>query len=405
MTRDPVDQVLEWEGVSALAPVWSELARRMGASSRPVRRIQIRGLSDEGRRKLASLRGDSRLPTEEPIRIDVSWLAGALGLDDSQLESVVEQIAGPIHDRVAEREAEASARKDLWDRVEAKLSSRIPETLSRIRSAGVPGGDVFEHGRVLDSLAEVIDTLPLADPTPLPMLAWRLTGDPHGLDAPQSACGRYLLQAAPELAKRAGLAAGVRDERGAMRSLGVIPDRLSTTTVIWALRAQPGSIVGDFLEAGYRSGMPVNVSGAMLDRGDAQFTQSRWLCVENPSLIEIAAARGADRPIVCTSGWPAADTQRLLDLALEQGIELEYAGDYDPAGLAIANWMTDRFGASIRMSAVDYCTASHDRSPVWPDHAVPRTPWDDTLGEAIRRERRIVYQEDPHVWAGLIGAG
>lgn len=393
---DPVAKALEWSGVRALQPVWDELARRMGASDRPVRRVKVVGLDDAGRRALASLFGNPRVPTEAELRIDTGKLAQAFGLDYAGLRSLVEELCGPIENRAAARDAESKARRGLWEAAEARLGTRIPRTLVKLRAAGVPGGDVEAHAQVLERLAVVLERLPLSESLPLPMLAWKIYGDPHALDV-VDAVGKYLGVAATELAGPDA----AESTRRALATFGVVGDRLSTTTVTFGVRAQPNTPAGAMLETAASVSMPVNISGAMLDAGTPRFTQRRWLCVENPSIVEACTLEGIDIPLVCTSGWLSHDTQLLLRLAVQQEIELVYAGDYDEEGLEIARWMAELFGATIAMSAAVYLGADHGRAPPWPGR-IPRTPWDEALARAIEERRRVVYQEDPSVWRGLV---
>jgi uncharacterized protein (TIGR02679 family) len=190
--------------------------------------------------------------------------------------------------------------------------------------------------------------------------------------------------------------------RRALQSLGVVVDRLSSPTITYGLRAQPDSPVGRLLEAAAEVQTPLSISGAMLDAAVPRLQQRRWLCVENPSVVEAALRTNYAGPLVCTSGWPSLDTQRLLDLARRQEIELYYAGDYDSVGLAIANFMWTRYGAHVAMTKSAYLAADLDRAPEWGDEGIPRTPWDVELADIIRAKRRIVYQEDPAVWRALV---
>ncbi len=405
MTRDPVDRAMEWDGLRPLGPVWEELARRMGASERPVRRIVVTGLDDRGRRSLASLLGLRRLPDQPAVALDAAKLAAALGLGrEAELRRLVERICGPIGNRAAARAASLEARAALWSRVDERLGARVPGTLGRIRAAGVPGGDVDEHWRALALLADTLDRLPPASPVPLPMLAWQISGDPHVLDA-NTTCGRYLQIAAAEMA---GIGSADREPDGsaarrALQELGVIVDRLSSAVITYGLRAQSDSPLGRMLEAGAAVATPVHVSGALLDAGLPRFSSGRWLCVENPSVVEAAVLAGYTGALVCTSGWPSLDAQRLLEAGRAQGIEVHYAGDYDTAGLLIADFMASRYGAKIAMTRAMYLAADLERASEWPEAgAVPPTPWDEGLAEAIRDRRRVVYQEDPAVWCELM---
>ena len=402
MIRDPVDIAMEWDGVGPLGPVWQELARRMGASERPVRRIAVAGLDDRGRRTLASLLKLQRLPAQSIVNVDTTKIGAALGLtSEEQLRRLVQRVQGPVGNRAAVRAAAVEARGSLWSLASQRIGTRVPATFARIRGAGVPDGDVDAHAHTLVVLAESLDRLPSSSPIPLPVLAWQVSGDPHALDA-NTMCGRYLQFAAVELTGGSIVEPESVAVRRALRSLGVVVDRLSSTTITYGLRAAPDSPIGSILEGAFSMRMPINISGALLDAATPKFLQRRWLCIENPSVLEWALLAGYTGPIVCTSGWPSSDTQRLLELARDQGIELDYAGDYDSAGLAIANLMSMRFQVRVLMTTGVYLAADLGRAPDWGNASVPPTPWDPGLANAIRDKRRVVYQEDPVVWRELM---
>ncbi len=88
MASDSVDSAMAWDGLRLLGPIWDELARRMGASSRPVRRIKVSGLDAQGRRTLASLLGLLRLPYQRTVVIDVAKVGSALGLEAAYVNSL-----------------------------------------------------------------------------------------------------------------------------------------------------------------------------------------------------------------------------------------------------------------------------------------------------------------------------
>jgi uncharacterized protein (TIGR02679 family) len=402
---DPVDVALEWGGIASLGPIWEELARRMGASDRVVRKIRVSGLDEQGRRWLASLLGLSRLPQDVTVTVDVARVGAALGLEDpALLRRMVERVRGPLGNRAAERASNAEARATLWRRTAERLAERTPLTFARIRAAGIPGGDLEAHGEALALLADCFDALPSSRAMPLPAFAWRVSGDPHALDT-NTPIARYLHLGAAELTGR-GRGEGEPDSiaaRRALQELGVVMDRISFATITYGLRATPDSPLGRLLEEARKATVPLGLSGAMLDGPSPAWLQKSWLCVENPSVVEAAVLAGAAGPVVCTSGWPSIDAQRLLDGARAQGIELRYAGDYDATGLAIASFMIQRYGAVILMTRDRYLRADLGRAPVWGEGEVPGTPWDRALADAIREERRVVYQEDPAIFQELLG--
>jgi uncharacterized protein (TIGR02679 family) len=394
--------VLGWSRCSTLAPLWDELRRRMGASDRPVKSVQL-VLDAASAPTLTSL-FQRRAPylAGQTLQVTVAKLCERLQVTYDELRQVVEASSGPIENRAHARLVAATARASLWATADARIGNLAPRTLERIRAGGVPSGDVDAHDEMLARLATALERLPMPEPLPVPVLAWSLDADPHSLDG-ASALGRWFGMAVVERAGGDPDRATPVDVREAARTSGLLYDRLSTPTLTWAVRASASGPTGHLLELAAEAGAPLHLSDALLDRDVTTFTQARWLCVENPSVVESIMLAGLRIPTVCTSGWPSSAAQRLLDLARRQGVELCYAGDFDPEGLKIAKFMHERFAATVLMTARGYEAAHHERARPWQGD-VPETPWEPPLREAIQVARRLVYQEDPAVFASLMRA-
>lgn len=392
-----VEEILAWPPSKTLAPLWVELRRRMGASDKPVRQVSVE-LDDAAAKALSGLFGRRSRLARGSNKISVTKLQAALKLDETELRTLVAQLAGPIENRAKARAEAANARQELWASMEARVGHLAPGTLERIRATGVPGGDVAAHGEMLSLLVEMLERLPLSTPTPLPMFAWEHTGDPHALDS--GALHGWLIAAMLERTGHEHLEANIVEQRQAALELGLVFDRLSTPTLTWGLEAAPDTPTGRLLMAGSADRVPVHMSSALLDMGRPTFTARSVLCVENPSVVEWMISQGHQRPLVCTSGWPSADAQRLLELLRAQGVVIEYAGDFDEAGLRIARFIYERFGAVIRMTDEDYLEGRSNPATSWVS-SVPETPWCPALASAIRSRRQVVYQEDPSVRARL----
>lgn len=395
-----ISRAVSWCANKQLAPLWTELARRAGASSAAIRQVRVHGLSSQGRRELASLLKLSRAPDATPVAVNIDKLCEALGLARDELRLFVEQLHGPLQDRAAVRTAYQRACEALWAKLTSRVGSRIPRTIVRLRSAGVPKQDVAAHAKLLGRLCDTLERLPLARDTPLPMLALEMWADPHALDR-KTRAGAMLSAAALELC---GLDPNEEDllkERNALRQLRIVADRLSTPTLVWGVHATGSCVLDTMLRAGTNNGMPVHICGAILETAPPTFAASTWLCVENPSLIELAMNAGIVTPLVCTAGWPTETTLRLLLAARSQGIVLHYAGDFDPSGIRIAERMAQQLGATIRMSAQTYLAAACESGAYWESEPTS-TPWDPQLRNAIATRRQVVYQECRRVWSELL---
>jgi len=369
---DVLARACAWERIDVLERVWAELARRVSASSDPVREIRVEGLDSRARQTLASLLQRDSPPRSQRVTLKVSTLLEALGLEEAHLRPFLERVHGPLEDRRAQRLAYRDSSEQLWRRLESGVGERFPGTVARWRAAGVPGHDLRAHGVLLERLANILDRLPLSSPTPLPVLAFSEWGDPHALDHGKRA-SLMLTAATLELAGHPLETDDLPLQRQALQRAGIVADRLSTPTLTWGLNALGTTVLDDMLRAGVDTHAPVHICGATLDRGSPQFAPETWLCVENPSVIELAIQAGLRTPMVCVSGWPSETTTRLLRLGRDQGVVLHYAGDFDPSGLKLATWMAENVGAIVKMPARIYREASSDSTEVWSE-SVPATP-------------------------------
>jgi uncharacterized protein (TIGR02679 family) len=135
----------------------------------------------------------------------------------------------------------------------------------------------------------------------------------------------------------------------------------------------------------------VHLTGWDLRRCTLRVPEVVLVC-ENPRVLEAAAERGGGRtPVVCTSGQPALV---VLDVLGElQGAELRYHGDFDWAGVAIANRLIAVAGVTPwRMSAADYERGLAGAALPLVGASVEPV-WDAELGAAMRHHGIAVHEE------------
>ncbi len=116
------------------------------------------------------------------------------------------------------------------------------------------------------------------------------------------------------------------------------------------------------------------------------------LVCENPRVLEAVASRHGGRyPVVCTSGRPALVVVEVLRRIASGGTSLRYHGDFDWAGVAIANQMRVEVGAAPwLMSARDYLDAP---AAVPLLGQVVQASWDAGLAGAMSRRGLVVHEE------------
>ncbi|HEX2041656.1 MAG TPA: TIGR02679 family protein [Acidimicrobiales bacterium] len=371
-----------------LAPVWAELARRLGEGRPPVF-ITLRDLTSTQRRAVADLLGMDRLP-KATARLRVDRLAAACGVSD--LRPVVEERLGPISDRRAARLATQRLREELWTwfadaAVRLPLAAGAPSLIApwvqSVRAAGIPAGDLDAHRRRLTRALTVLAALP-ADGIGLAALAADLLGDAHALDRGRPTAG-YVLDSVAAVRGRQR-ATDAEGARLLWEEVGVVPDPLSSTVLILGLRpvdeGEPAVLTLSQLR---RRPFPP------LGRGGAAYV------VENPALLSEAAAHGwAGPPLVCSSGRPSIAVVTLLRQLGAAGATLAQHADFDSGGLSITNWLAARARTTPwRMTAEDYLAAvaaRRERVPV--TGRLPPSPWDPGLHEAIAHHGVAVHEEE-----------
>lgn len=378
--------------MSALDPLWDELARRMSGSDRPVSVVTLRDLEVSSRQAIADLLGADRLPPSR-CRVSTAKVAAALGVDAVELRRVVEQQRGPLGNRAAERRSAAARRAELWSWL-TEEADRLgaPGWAERVRVAGIPAGDVEAHRHRLEVAIRVLEVLP-AEGVSLPVFARAVVDDPHGLDH-----GRPLASLVRDaLAARAGVAPPqtAEETRALWAGAGVATDALSPVVLTLALTATGDDPVGRTLAAMAAAGEPVSLTLSQLQRWPVTCAAHEVLVVENPSVLAEAVRLGwSGPPLVCTSGWPTVAVLTLLRQLRASGVALLGHADFDPSGLEIMGMLVDRVGVRPwRMGAADYLAAL-ERSSTAIAGRVPETSWDPSLSNEMRRRRIVVYEED-----------
>lgn len=122
-----------------------------------------------------------------------------------------------------------------------------------------------------------------------------------------------------------------------------------------------------------------------------------YVC-ENPNIVSIAADRlgAACAPLVCTDGMPAAAQRVLLKQLFDAGAKLLYHGDFDWAGVHIANNVMKLCEARPwRFGAEDYIQAVKSIAPKKRDLEDMRVAasWDTALVDSMRSNGVAIAEE------------
>ena len=324
---------------------------------------------------------------------DLESLLRGAGICDSLTEAV-ESLAGPLVDARAQRQEKDAA----WAGVFAAGDpGRSRPWLEDLRATGVlrrlsRNDPVIANGLLCQAL-EIERRLP-AHGLPLAELAATVTGDSHALD-PGTPLGTIGVRIA---AGSAGAWAGAEAWRDAWASAGVLCDELSAPVLTLNLRGDGHTLTDRALRLHAAAGEPYRVTTRQLLREPPTFAlataaPSVYVC-ENPTVVAAAACRlgATGAPLICIEGQPRTAARVLLGLLTVAGVRLVYHGDFDWAGVQIANVVMRRHGAAPwRFSSADYRTARGGR----PLHGDPvAAAWDRDLQPAMLEMGRAVHEEE-----------
>jgi uncharacterized protein (TIGR02679 family) len=318
------------------------------------------------------------------------------------LAAAVVELTGPVSNRRAAREVHKSVWAALFAKWNGRWSDwpRLQIWLASLRATGalmrIANGNPVQAQELMGQVDLLLAQLPMPALT-LAELGTRLTGDAHALDEDEP-LGRLGLQAAAAWADCA-LVDSAEGRRQAWERVGVLVDTVSAPLLVLNLRAagDADSLPGRLLDLYAAAGEPARLSVRMLLRHPPRFsprlTGPRVFVCENPSIIAAAADRLGARsaPLVCIEGQPRTAARLVLQALRAAGITLQYHGDFDWPGIAIANLILREYGAEPwRMSALDY-RAARPGKPLG-DRPVEPT-WDCALQEAMLTTNRAVHEE------------
>ncbi len=396
-------------GGTALAGLRARLRRHFehAAPDAPPGVLRLGSLRAAESEALALLTG--RPPRQvKSMQIDVAALDIALrqaGIANS-LREALERIDGPIPHTAAMRATALAS----WSTVVAGCAHpaladllRTPAALGLLKR--LARQNAAAAAQLLERAASVLHRLPAAG-LARAQLAAETLGDAHALDRGQAVAtlvlaawrqhesGRPQPSSSPDAQADAPGNAGDERTRDVWARAGVLVNELARPALFLNLPVQSGAPLPAALgEPGYLSLRRLLRSPPAWAVADVMV----YVC-ENPNLVAIAADRVGERcaPLVCTDGMPAAAQRTLLALLAQAGASLRYHGDFDWAGLRIANHVMRTWEARPwRFMARDYEAAvtgvSHARHDL--DGAGVEASWDDGLAPAMRRHGVAIAEE------------
>ncbi|MAO81305.1 MAG: TIGR02679 family protein [Nocardioides sp.] len=400
-----------------LMPLWDAVGGRLERNG-----IQVTGtvsvtLNEQGVDRLSGLLGRR---VTSPARVRLADVDAALRRSAAAagLVTVIEALIGPLVDRKAARVARTEARASTAALFDGALAAAgvgdqewVPGFVQGTRQAGIltKAGDganaaVVHAGAVLAELAAsgVLEPSRSASERPtewgLAELATKCTGDAHGLDSGRVAATLVLRAAAAAHGLHPPESAA--EVRNMWTLLGVVPDELSGTVLVWSLRPPGDDPWSVMMRARADLGLVTHLTLHELNGAAARLA---WTVAgttvsvcENPQVLQAAARAGSAGALVCTSGNPASAAWVLLRRLLGQGALVRYHGDFDWPGVVIAGRILAAGVQPWRMGASDYedavaAASSADKLPLAGTPGA--TPWDPQLAVSMSRIGVAVHEE------------
>jgi uncharacterized protein (TIGR02679 family) len=382
----------------ALQPVWVVVRRQLERTGlQPVGSVEVL-VDDAGADLLGGVLGRRLLPGRR--RLPLADLDAALRRSPAAtaLVDVVTELGGPLRNRPAEKAAAADRRQaieDVWDTLLAGAGLAGAPWVSRwaagLRADGLLTSASRESLPV--AVAAIARVLSAPATRTLGELAALVAGDAHALDAGRRA-GTIALRGLA--AERSEPAPTTADERTRLwGQVGVRTDDVSGTALVLGWRPPGSSRWAGMMRERAELGLVTH-----LTLRELQTTSGPWArpgavvhACENPQVVQAAAARAVPGPLVCLQGNPSAAGALLIERLLENGARVQYHGDFDWPGLAIAGRLLARGVHPWRLTAADYRAALPAGAGVPLTGAEIPTPWDPPLQDALREHARAVHEE------------
>jgi uncharacterized protein (TIGR02679 family) len=338
-----------------------------------------------------------------------SRYASSMQIDIAAIDTTLREagIALSLRDALVELDGPiihtATARAETQTRWQSVVTSCRHAGLTRWLQSSTGSGvlkrlarqDIAIAAALCERADRVLQHLP-ATGIPRAQLAAGILGDAHALDDSETTATLILGAWRTAIQENEDPATSLREERirDVWARAGVLVNELARPALFLNLPAQNtkghAATPGEPGYASLRSLVRTPPAWAVAGR-------DVYVC-ENPNLLAIAADQLGERcaPMMCTDGMPAA-AQRTLLFQLEQaGARLLYHGDFDWAGLHIANHvMRETRARPWRFSASDYEAAV--RHAPSPGKKLARHPvaasWEAALMPAMQRHDLAIAEE------------
>lgn len=303
-----------------------------------------------------------------------------------------------LDDRRAVRLALRHGREAVWERAAAHpacADCRTAQWLARARHTGALARLAYVgDGDGLLACLDAAVLLPADPPEAQAVLAARLRGSAHALDAGEPA-GTLLVSLLADWA-RCQTPTTAAERRELLARFGVLTDSISCTVVVLNLPAR-----GDGLVAGMTrlaAGRHLSLTLGNLASEPLTVHATEVFMCENPTVLGEAERRlgAACPPLVCADGQFTTACLRLLQGLVAGGCRIQVHGDFDWGGLQIVSRAIQTVGAKPwRYDVAAYRQAVAAVPTTELSSRAPQAlhPELRELAEAIGADGRAVHEE------------
>lgn len=195
----------------------------------------------------------------------------------------------------------------------------------------------------------------------LPMFSQRITGDPHAFDL-HTELGRMFIHLLAvnefnndEMTDAIEFPEGVEEINELLEDYQIYRDDLLNFVTCANLIAETELGVHPVWEIAAKHNtvqlVPLRELIPILKVAPASGTIV-WI-VENSGVCSTLLDHEPSAPMICTNGQFTLAALMLMDLLVENGCQLYYAGDFDPEGLRMADRLIERYSGSIQLWHMD----------------------------------------------------
>ncbi|KGA95878.1 hypothetical protein AJ85_18055 [Alkalihalobacillus alcalophilus ATCC 27647 = CGMCC 1.3604] len=227
--------------------------------------------------------------------------------------------------------------------------------------------DRMELQRIMDDISTLLSMFPLQEPIYLPIFSSMVTKNPHSFDMDKDR-GKillYTLQVLEEIeyGKQISNKQDAEEISALLFKYNILRDDLFNYVTVYNVlgRKQDGE-ESKLLKGLQDEQSVINLPlREVMDLSEITASNNKIFMVENSSvasyLISETKKTGINVSIVSGNGMLNIATLRFLDIFVESGGLVYYAGDFDPEGLMIAQKLLQRYDSAMKlwsMGTVDY---------------------------------------------------